>query len=149
MAVTTKVYGKAVTHLDNGDVDWAGDTVKLALVTSAYTPNQGTDEFWLDANAHEIPAGGGYSTGGFSLAGKSRSYDSGTREDRFDATDLSVAALTPASPFRYAVIYDATPGTAATDWLLAYVNFGADQDPAGLPFAIQWAGTGIFYGQAS
>lgn len=147
MAVTVKVYGKGVTHLDNGDVNWASDTIKLALCTSSYTPNQGTHEFFSDVT-NEIAAGGGYSSGGFSLSGKARSYDSTTREDRFDADDLSVAALTPASPFRYGIVYKST-GTAGTSELLAYINFGADQDPAGLPFAIQWAATGVFYGQAS
>ncbi len=149
MAVTVKVYGKAVTHLDVGDIDWAGDTIKLALVTSAYTPAQGTDEFWLDADAHEIAGSGGYTTGGFTLTGCVKTYDSATREDRFDADDFSVAALTPSAPFRYGIVYDSTPGSAATDQLLAYINFGADQDPGGLPFAIQWAATGVFYGQAS
>jgi hypothetical protein len=149
MAVTTKVYGEAAKHIANGDLDWASNTIKIALVTSAYTPNQGTDEFFSDANAHEIAGSGGYTSGGFTLASCVRSYDSATREERYDAADVSVAALTPSAPFRYAIIYDATPGSAGTDFLLAYVNFGADQDPAGLPFAIQWAVTGVFYMQAT
>ena len=149
MAVTTKVYGKAGEHIQAGDIDWVGDTIKAALVTSAYTPNQGTDEFWSDADAHEIAGTGGYTTGGFTLAGASTSYDSATRESRYDANDVSVAALTPSAPFRYMIVYDASPGSAGTDQLLAYINFGADQDPAGLPFAVQWAATGVFYMQAS
>lgn len=149
MAVTVKVYGKAVTHLDVGDIDWASDTIKIALVTSSYSPNQGTDEFFSAATANQIGASGGYSAGGFTLTGCTKTYDSATREDRFIADPLNVAALTPTAAFRYGIIYDSTPGSAATDPLIAYVNFGADQDPAGLPFAIQWAATGVFYGQAS
>jgi hypothetical protein len=136
-------------HLPAGDVTWASDTIKLALVTSAYTPNQGTDEFFSDANTHEIAGSGGYTSGGFTLTGASLTYDSSTRESRFDADDFSVSALTPSAAFRYGVVYDATPGSAGTDILLAYINFGADQDPTGLPFAIQWAATGVFYIQAS
>jgi hypothetical protein len=121
----------------------------MALVTSAYTPAQGADEFFSDANTHEIASGGGYTSGGFTLGSTSVSYDSSTREERFIAANVSSSALTPASPFRYGVIYDSTPGSAGTDFLIAYINFGADQDPAGLPFAIQWAATGVFYIQAS
>lgn len=149
MAATIKCYGHAGVHIANGDIDWAGDTIKLALVTSAYTPNQGTDEFFSDANAHEIAGSGGYTSGGFTLTSCARSYDSTTREERYDADDVSSAGLTPSAAFRYGIVYDSTPGSAATDPLLAYINFGADQDPAGLPFAIQWASTGVFYIQAS
>ena len=149
MAVTTKVYGKGGSHIQANDLDWVGDTIKAALVTSAYAPNQGTDEFWSDAVAHELAGTGGYTTGGVTLSGNAVSYDSATRESRYDAGDISIAALTPSAPFRYMVIYDASPGSAGTDFLLAYLNFGADQDPAGLPFAVQWAATGIFYMQAS
>jgi hypothetical protein len=149
MAVTTKVYGEAGKHIANNDLSWTGDTIKIALVTSAYTPNQGTDEFWVTPQAHEIAGSGGYTTGGFTLGSAARSYDSATREERFDAADVNPGALTPSAPFRYAIVYDATPGSAATDFLLAYMNFGADQDPAGLPFAIQWPATGVFYMQAS
>ena len=134
-------------HLPAGDVTWASDTIKLALATSSYTPNQGTHEFFSDIT-NEI-SGTGYTAGGFTLTGATLTYDATTRESRFDADDVSVAALTPASPFRYGIVYDASPGSAATDILLAYINFGADQDPAGLPFAIQWAATGVFYIQAS
>jgi hypothetical protein len=148
MAVTIKCYGHAGAHLRDGDITWASDSIKLALTTSAYAVAQGTDEFFSDVT-HEIAAGGGYSSGGFSLSGMAESYDSATREARFTASDFSVGALTPASPFRYGVIYDATPGSPSTDILLAYINFGADQDPGGLPFAIQWASTGVFYIQAS
>lgn len=147
MAVTIKCYGHAGDHLRDGDVDWAGDAIMLALTTSAYAVAQGTDEFFDDVT-NEIAAGGGYSSGGFALSGMVETYDSATRESRFDADDFSVGALTPASPFRYGVIYDDS-GTPSTSILLAYINFGADQDPGGLPFAIQWASTGVFYIQAS
>lgn len=143
MAASAKVYGKAGTHLAQRDVNWASDAYKLALCTSAYAVSQGVDEYFDDLT-NEIAAGGGYSAGGFALAGKAITYDSTTREERFTADPISVAALTPASPFRYGVVYRDT-GTPGTSFLVMYINFGADQDPAGLPFAIQWPGTGIWY----
>ncbi len=127
---------------------WSSDTIKLALATSAYAVNQATDEFFSDVT-NELTTAGGYTAGGIALTTIAPAYDSGTREERFDANDVSLSALTPSSPFRYGIVYDATPGSPSTDMLIAYLNFGADQDPAGLPFAIQWAATGVFYMQAS
>lgn len=144
MAATIKCYGNAGKHIANGDLNWATDTIKMSLHTSSYAPAQGTDEFYSDLT-NELTTAGGYTSGGFSLAGMARTYDSATREERFTANDFSVSALTPSSSFRYAVIRSVT----ASDILLAYINFGADQNPAGLPFAIQWATTGVFYIQAS
>ena len=147
MAVTIKCYGNAGKHISLGDVDWPGDTIKLALTTSSYAVNQGSDEYFSTVT-NELAGSGGYTSGGFTLTGMAFSYDSSTREQRYDADDFSVGALTPSSPFRYGVIYDDS-GTPSTSILLAYINFGADQNPAGLPFAIQWATTGVFYIQAT
>lgn len=44
-APVSKVYGNTQKHLDV-DVDWAADNIKATLHTSAYTPNQSTDEFF-------------------------------------------------------------------------------------------------------
>ena len=52
-AVTAKVYGNYLLGLGSSTparwVDWAGDTINLALVTGTYTPNQDTDTYWGDA----------------------------------------------------------------------------------------------------
>jgi hypothetical protein len=144
---TIKWYGKAGVHLGNKDIAWTTDTIKLALATSAYAFSQSNDEFFSDVT-NEIAAGGGYTAGGFALTTKTRSYDATTREERFLADNINVAALTPASAFRYGIIYQAT-GVAGTSILIANINFGTDQNPAGLPFVIQWAATGVLYAQAS
>lgn len=144
MAATIKCYGNAGKHIANGDLNWATDTIKMSLHTSSYAPAQGTDEFYSDLT-NELTTAGGYTSGGFTLTTAARTYDSATREERYPASDFSVSALTPSAAFRYAVIRSVT----ASDILLAYINFGADQNPAGLPFAIQWATTGVFYIQAS
>lgn len=140
------MFGHLGAHLQAGDLDWAGDTINLSLHTSSYAVNQGTHEFYSDTT-NELTTTGGYTAGGFTLTGCSVSYDSTTREERFDADDFSVGALTPSSAFRYGVIFKDT-GTPSTSFLIAYINFGADQNPAGLPFAIQWATTGVWYAQA-
>lgn len=148
MAATIKVYGHVGGHLQAGDIDWAGgDTIRLALTTSAYAVSQGNDEFFDDVT-HELTTGGGYTAGGDALTGLALSYDAVTREERFIADNYALAALTPSSAFRYGIVYDDS-GSPATSILIAYINFGADQNPAGLPFAIQWASTGVWYAQAT
>jgi hypothetical protein len=146
MAASIKVYGHLGFHLQAGGLAWASDTIKLALTTSGYAVSQANDEYF-SAVTNELSGSGGYTSGGFTLTGCALSYDATTREERFDATDFSVSALTPSAPFRYGVIYKDT-GTAGTSFLIAYINFGADQDPAGLPFAVQWPTTGVWYAQA-
>lgn len=147
MALSINNYGKAGLHIANGDLNWSTDTIDMALVTSAYTPDRGNNEFFSDIT-NELTTGGGYTAGGFALTTKTRSYDATTREERYLADPISVAALTPSSPFRYGIVYKNT-GTPGTSFLLALLNFGADQNPGGLPFAVQWASTGVFYIVAS
>lgn len=146
MAASIKAYGPVTQHIQAGDINWTSDTFKLSLHTSGYTPDQNNHEFYSDLT-NELTTAGGYTVGGFTISGESNSYDATTREYRSDGNDLSVAALTPSSPFRYAVLRKDT-GVAGTSILICYINFGADQDPGGLPFAVQWAATGLFYVQA-
>lgn len=51
---------------------------KLALVGSAWTPNNSTNEVWADVSANEIAAGNGYSAGGGALTGVALTQSSGT-----------------------------------------------------------------------
>jgi len=51
------------TNLLNANVaNW-----RLALVTSAWAPNNATDELWAAASGNEIANGQGYTTGGIAL----------------------------------------------------------------------------------
>lgn len=141
--MTTKVYGLAQKHFASGDIVWATDTVKVALLTSTYVPNQDTHEFYSDLT-NELAASGNYTTGGASLASKAISYDTATNNEILDAADLTFTALTPSAAFRYAVVYKST-GTGTTSPLICWVDFGADQNPGGSDFTLTWAATGICY----
>ena len=137
---TTKTYGSLITKAFNKEVDWDTDTIKVALVTSSYTPAQDTHDYWDDVSANEA-SGTGYSAGGATLASKTVGYTAGTNVTKFDAADVSWTTSTITA--RYAVVYVAT-GNAATSALIAYVDFGSDQSSSAGTFSIVWDAAGIF-----
>jgi hypothetical protein len=120
---TAKIYGPAIAALVGADVDWLSNTIKVGLYAATYTPNQDTHQFRADLGANEV-SGTGYTAGGVTLSGKTSSYNAGTNVHTLSAATATIAGATVT--FRYAVIYVAT-GSAATDILLAYVDFGSDQ----------------------
>lgn len=140
MAVTALLYGSFPAKLANKEIDWDSDTIKVALATSTYTPAQDTHDYFNDIT-NEV-TGTGYTAGGATLASKTVTYTSGTNTQAFDAADTSWASSTITA--RYAIIYDSTPGTAATNPLIGYVDFGADVSSTAAAFTIAWDAAGIF-----
>lgn len=142
MAVTAKWYGLSLRNqygaTSTNRVDWVTDTIKVALTTSAYTPNQDTHDFFDDIT-NEV-TGTGYTAGGVTLTTKTTAYDTASNETRLDADDAIWA--TSSLTARYAVVYKST-GTASTSPLLGYVDFGGDQTTSAADFTIQWDATGV------
>ena len=138
MPITAFWYGPAITGQYSSTaarrVDWATDTIKVALCTSSYTPNQDTHVYYSDLT-NEVASGGGYTTGGATLASKTTNYDSATNTFslRAGATSWTTASFTA----RYAVLYKDT-GTGSTSPLLGYVNFGGDETVTSGTFTITW-----------
>lgn len=122
-------------------VDWVTDTIKVALVTNAYTPAQDTHDFWDDVSANEVATGSGYTTGGNTLGTKSVGYIAGSNRTALIAADTVWTALTKA--FQYAVCYKDT-GSAATSPVLGYSDLGA-QSITGVDFTLDFDQTnGLF-----
>ena len=61
-------YGLAIQHFASGDIDWASNTIKVALVSSGYSPVQNTDEFYSVA-----VSGGNIVSAGVTLGTKTNS----------------------------------------------------------------------------
>lgn len=141
MAVTAKWYGQAALGQFSGTasrrVDWVNDTIKVALVKSAYTPNQDEHDFWDDVSANEVE-GTGYTAGGKTLAEKAATYDAASNTVRLDAADVSWLEATITA--RYAVIYK-DEGEAGESPVLAYVDFGEDKEVSSGTFKIEWDAT--------
>ena len=136
MAVTAHVYGNAAKHTD-GDSYLAND-IRVALLTSAYTPAQATDEFWSAIVANEV-AGTGYTANGLALAGKTANQAGNVIKLIANNAVWSASTITA----RYAVVYDRTPASDATRPLIAYVDFGANVISTNGNFTITWDANGI------
>jgi hypothetical protein len=117
-----KWYANGMLGVMDGSVDLDTNTFKLELVTTAYTPAQATHDFRDDLGANEATGGSGYPAGGFTLA--SLTLAIATLTINWDAGDISQAITGGPFAFRYGVFYKVV-GTAATDRLVGYVDFGA------------------------
>lgn len=138
--MASKLYGQFIAQALNKEIDWDTDTIKVALLSNSYTPDQDAHNYFDDVVAYEV-TGTGYTAGGATLANKTNSYNSATNVITLDADDVTWSSSTITA--RYAVIYDATPATNATKPLVGYVDFGSDQSSSNGNFTITWDATGI------
>lgn len=141
MAVTAKMYGNAILKALNKEMDLDSDTIKVALCTSSYVPNQDT-HVYFSSITNEVTGSIGYTAGGATLGSPSLTYDSATNTVKFDGADVTWSNSTITA--RYAIVYDDTPATAATKPLILYVDFGADVISSSGNFTITWDSGGIF-----
>lgn len=132
------IYNNFKKLIMNGGIDLDTDTIKVALVTSSYTPDQDTHDFFDDVT-NEV-SGTGYTAGGASLANKAVTADNTDNEGVFDADDVSWTTSTITA--RGAVIYKST-GTASTSALIAYLDFTTDKVSTAGTFTIAWNAEGI------
>lgn len=140
MASTITAYDKLWLLLATGGVDLDTDTLKLALVTSSYTPDTAHDE-WADVSSYEVATGSGYTTGGETMASPV------VTDDNIDYNDVTWTSLT--KTFRYAVCYKSGSGGGLTNPLLFYIlldSTPADIVNTGSNYTISWNATDkLFY----
>jgi len=137
--MASELYGNFLKLALNKEVDWDTDTIKVALLSNAYTPDQDAHDYFNDVSANEV-TGTGYTSGGATLASKTITYDSGSNVITLDAADTTWSSSTITA--RYAVVYGST-GTSSTSPLIGYVDFGSDQSSSNGNFTITWDATGI------
>lgn len=150
MAVTAALYGHFFSSVLGGmtagettrSIDILSNTIKVMLTTATYVPDQDTHKF-KNQVTNELPASGGYATGGFTLTTKTLTYTAAGHFLVFDADDALWAASTLTNA-RIAVIYCDRAAADADKELIGYVDFGANMSTAGVDFRIQWNASGIF-----
>jgi len=150
--MTSLIYNKGKTEFLNGGIDLLNDTIKVALVTSSYTPDKDAHEDFGDIT-NEV-SGSGYDTGGKALTwtppgfsgGQSDAISQDNTNDRavFDADDTiwTTATITARAAVIFKFVNDADD---ATNILIAYIDFGSDYMANGEDFTIEWDSEGIFY----
>ncbi len=140
MAVTAYLYDNfplnCMEKLVN-DMSSASTSIRVALCTSSYTPDQATHSSFNDIT-NEI-TGTGYSAGGVALTNKT--VTTATRVTTFDADDAQWANSTLTA--RYAIIYDDTTAGATNKKLIGYIDFGQDYSSSAATFALVFNSSGI------
>jgi hypothetical protein len=132
------IFNSFKKKIMDGSIDLDTDTIKVALVTSSYAPNQDSHDFFDDVT--DEVSGTGYTAGGATLANKAVTQDNTDNEGVFDADDVTWSTSTITA--RGAVIYKST-GTASTSPIICYIDFGSDKSSSAGNFTLQWAAEGI------
>lgn len=133
------IYNSFLADRDKGLIDLDLNTIRVMLVTSAYTPN--VDTHTRRSNITNEVVGAGYSTGGQTLANTTVTQNNTNNSSVFDADDVTWSSSTITA--RGAVLYKST-GVAANDNLICYFDFGTDQVSSNGNFTISWNAAGIF-----
>ena len=114
------IYNSCLNDMATGAIDFDTNSFKIELVTSSYTPNKDTHTKRSDVT-NEI-SGTGYTAGGVSTA---VTVTNDTANDRIDINFADVSLASATLTAAAAVIYKTT-GTASTDNLVAYLDFGGN-----------------------
>lgn len=152
MATTITAYHSLKKYLMDGTINPSTDTIKVALVTSGYTPDPTHDVLAevLASPSPEVEAvaspDNGYTQGGEALTGQTVTGEDSPSQAVFDAADLTWSALT--ATFRYGIMYaeKSVGSPAIVNPLIAYILFDATPDDveiSGIDFTIQWPAAGI------
>jgi hypothetical protein len=121
-----------------------GNTVKVALFTSSYTP-AATDLVYGSGNlaSNEVSSSGtGYTTGGISLPAANNSIltaDAPTIGWTNTSGTSSIQWTSSSFTARYAVVYNST----VSNRVICIIDFGADKTVTSGTFTITWNAAGI------
>jgi len=119
-----------------GDGDWTDGTLKLAAVTSSYTPSA-AHTVWADVSGNEA-SGTNYSAGGETLANASKT------NTKLDADDVTFSNVT--ITFRYLVCYFSGTLESLTNPLLFYILVDDTPDDivvTAADYPVVWNSNGI------
>lgn len=132
------IYNNFKEQVMEGEFDLASgaDAIKVALVSSGYTPNIDTHTQWSDASGSEL-SGTGYTAGGETLGSQDVTQDNTNDLGKFDGANVTWTGLDAGTP-AYCVMYD---DTHASDLLLAYWEVTTASN--GGDYTLAWHADGI------
>jgi hypothetical protein len=144
MALTAHTYTKLAKSLVDKLADLDSDTLKVKLL-SAYTvgSTQDTAQFESDVITAgvgvELTTANGYTVGGVSLSGVT--FTESGHVYTLTCTNPSWASASFAAS--HALFLDSTPGSAATNPVICYWDFGGTITGGGGTFTLTISGTGL------
>ena len=136
--------GDANGLLSTMPVDFDADTIKVAVMDSAFVPDGGdasAQEHWDDTVADQVGLATAY-TGPITIASDDITLSSGVVT--YDGSDIVISQ--DAGGFtdgRYIVFYKVGAGDS-TSPLIAYGDLGANKGNVSGDLTLQWAAAGIF-----
>ena len=126
-----------------GQYNWSDNdnvSIKVALVTSDYTPDFDAHDYFDDIS-NEVADGDGYTSGGKLTENRVINADDDNDWAEYDADDVVWADSTITA--RGAVIY-IVGDDAASSPLITYIDFGEDKSSSEGDFTIQFHADGVF-----
>lgn len=133
------IYNSFFRDVINGSIDLDSDTIKVMLVTDAYTPNVDTHTKRSDITNEVV--GTGYTSGGATLANKTVTVDNTANGSVFDADNVVWSTSTITA--RGCILYKSRGGVASADELICYKDFGANVSSTAANFEIDFGSSGI------
>lgn len=144
MPASITLYNSMKEYIADGTIDLDNDTFKVALVSSAHTPNASTHTVYADVT-NELSTANGYTNGGATLGSVTWTRSGATVT--LAAADVQWTATSGSITARYAIIYKSGTANAIVNPLIAYILM--DTTPAditataGNTFTLQWNASGI------
>lgn len=130
MASQLNLYNKFFQYIMNGTIDLDTNTLKVALVTSSYTPSAQHDvlaDVLASPSPEVVPVASpsnGYTQGGATVTGNAITFTDTPAQGKFDADDAEWTALT--ATFRYAILYASGTLNGVVDPLIAWILLDAN-----------------------
>lgn len=134
--VSGAFFNKCKELMVDAGIDWTADTIKAALLTDAYVPDLVNHEFLDDVNSFEV-SGTGYTAGGVTVSGKSRTKDAVNNQQVLGCSPLSWTTVTLAN-IKYVAIYKDS-GSAATSPLLLLLTLALTNTVSAANFDVSFS----------
>ena len=115
------LYNQVFEEMLKAGINFSSDTIKAALMKTTYVADKDTHDHYDDISSEELASGGGYTTGGNTLASKTVTLDLTNDRAEFDAADTAWTSATFSTIG--AILYRDT-GTPATSALICFLDFG-------------------------
>lgn len=132
--VSNRFLGEA--WIGNVNLDTGSSTVRVALLSSTYTPDP-DHEVWADLSGYET-AGTGYTANGAVLAGQSVTVDDTSDLVYFDGNDVAWGSSTVEA--QYVAVYI---DSHASDLVICVHDIGSSIASTGATWTAQWSASGI------